>query len=84
MPASYPCARSLTFLRGRGWISAGLWAGVEIDHFPTLKKWEERMWARPALKKGADVPEKYTFKERLADKASMEKAAAEVSFHFSP
>lgn len=37
------------------------------------------MWARPAVKKGADVPEKYMMKERLKDKAAMEKHAAEVS-----
>ena len=37
------------------------------------------MWARPALKKGASVPDPYTMKERLKDKATMEKHAAEVS-----
>ena len=37
------------------------------------------MWAREAVKKGADVPEKYTMKERLKDKDAMEKHAAEVS-----
>jgi glutathione S-transferase len=36
------------------------------------------MWARPALKKGADVPEPYTMKEILKDKSTMEKKAAEV------
>jgi glutathione S-transferase len=36
------------------------------------------MWARPAVKKGADVPDPYKMKELLADKAAMEKHAAEV------
>lgn len=58
-----------------GWIAVAGWAGVDIDHFPALKAWEERMWARPALKKGADVPEPFKFKELLKDKAAMEKHA---------
>lgn len=66
------------YARKRGWISAAGWAGVEIEEFPTLKKWEDRMWARPATKKGANVPEPYRMKELLADKAAMEKHAAQV------
>lgn len=61
-----------------GWISAGGWAGIDIDHFPTLKKWEERMWARPAVQKGANVPTKYGMKELLADKEAMERHAAQA------
>ena len=64
----------------RGWISASGWAGVNIDDFPTLKKWEERMWARPSLKKGANVPDPYRMKELLQDKEAMEKHAAQVSW----
>lgn len=63
----------------RGWISAAGWAGVEIEDFPHLKAWEDRMWARPAVQKGANVPDKYTMKEKMKDKATMEKYAAEVS-----
>jgi len=59
-----------------GWISAAGWAGINIDDFPTLKKWEERMWARPALQKGANVPDPYKMKELLQDKEAMEKQAA--------
>ena len=44
------------------------------------------MWARPALKKGADVPDKYRMKELLGDKEAMERHAARVSRrpHSSP
>ncbi|KAK5165940.1 Glutathione S-transferase 2 [Saxophila tyrrhenica] len=59
-----------------GWISAGGWAGINIDDFPTLKQWEDRMWARPAVQKGANVPDPYKMKELLADKEAMEKHAA--------
>ena len=61
-----------------GWISAAGWAGINIDDFPNLKKWEERMWARPAVQKGANVPDPYRMKELLADKEAMEKHAAQV------
>lgn len=59
-----------------GWVSLSLWAGVDLAEFPTLKKWEERMYARPAVKKGADVPEPWTFRELLKDPKKMEEKAA--------
>lgn len=48
-----------------GWVMAAGWAGVEIDEFPNVKKWEEMMSNRPAVKKGSDVPVPMTIKERL-------------------
>jgi len=39
-----------------GWVAAAAWAGVDIEEFPNLKAWEERMLARPAVAKGRDVP----------------------------
>ncbi|KAF2719428.1 glutathione S-transferase II [Polychaeton citri CBS 116435] len=62
-----------------GWISAAGWAGIDINAFPTLKAWEERMWARPAVKKGANVPEPYKIKELMADKERAEAYAKESS-----
>ncbi|GAB7353124.1 hypothetical protein MBLNU459_g3663t1 [Dothideomycetes sp. NU459] len=59
-----------------GWISLAGWSGINIDDFPTLKQWEERMWARDAVKKGANVPSPYKMKEILANKEATEKAAA--------
>ena len=50
--------------------SAG-WAGINIDDFPTLKAWEERMEARPGVAKGKDVPEPNKIKELLKDKKRM-------------
>lgn len=37
------------------------------------------MWARDAVKKGADVPDKYKMKELLQDKEAMAKHAEQVS-----
>lgn len=52
---------------------------VNIEDFPTLKAWEDRMWARDAVQKGANVPEPYKMKELLSNKEEMEKHAAHVS-----
>lgn len=35
------------------------------------------MWARPAVQKGANVPDPYRMKELLADKEATEKHAAQ-------
>ncbi|KFY39286.1 hypothetical protein V494_04038 [Pseudogymnoascus sp. VKM F-4513 (FW-928)] len=39
-----------------GWITAAAWAGIEIEDFPALKAWRDKMQARPAVKKGSDIP----------------------------
>jgi len=61
-----------------GWIAAAGWAGINIDDFKHLKAWEDRMWARPAVQKGANVPSPYRMKELLADKEATEKHAAQA------
>lgn len=60
-----------------GWVSAAGWAGIDINDFPNLKAWEERMWNRPAVQKGANVPDPYKMKELLQDKEKMERHAAQ-------
>jgi glutathione S-transferase len=61
-----------------GWVAAAGWAGIDIDEFPHLKAWEERMAARPGVEKGRHVPDKHTIKELLKDKALVEKRAEEA------
>jgi glutathione S-transferase len=58
-----------------GWVAAAGWAGMEIDEFPHLKAWEERMMARPGVEKGRHVPTKHTMKEMIANKEEAEKQA---------
>jgi glutathione S-transferase len=38
-------------------VEAAGWPGIDINEFPTLKAWQERMLARPGVAKGRDVPE---------------------------
>jgi glutathione S-transferase len=39
-----------------GWVTLSRWAGVELGDFPVLEKWEERMFERPAVQEGRQVP----------------------------
>lgn len=67
-----------------GWVAAAGWAGVEIDEFPHLKAWEERMVARQGVEKGRHVPDPHRMKELLQDKQRMEAEAAKARYvcHF--
>lgn len=56
-----------------GWVAAAAWAGVDIDEFPHLKAWEDRMLARPAVERGRHVPSPHRIKEMT--KEEMEKQA---------
>lgn len=53
-----------------GWVTVSRWAGVELDGFPVLKQWEERMLKRPAVERGRQVPEKH-HRELLQDPKAM-------------
>jgi glutathione S-transferase len=61
-----------------GWITAAHWAGVEIDDFPALKAWDDRMLARPGVEKGRHVPDPHKGKELKNDPEKAAKAAAEA------
>lgn len=61
-----------------GWVAAAGWSGVDIDEFPHLKAWEDRMAQRPATEKGRHVPSPHTIKDIIKDKATMDKHAAET------
>ena len=50
-----------------GWVFSAYWAGVDINDFPALKAWEERMLARPAVEKGRHVPDPHGGLKKLAN-----------------
>jgi len=41
------------------WVDYYNWAGVDITPFPNLQAWLKRIWERPAVKRGMDVPKVY-------------------------
>ncbi|KAL8908722.1 MAG: hypothetical protein Q9171_005335 [Xanthocarpia ochracea] len=50
------------------WIDASQWAGVELDSFPEVQAWTERINERPAVQRGLNVPEPYEFKKLMQSK----------------
>lgn len=46
-----------------GWIACSAWSGVDIDEFPYVKEWKERMEGRPAIQKARTVPDPWPFEE---------------------
>lgn len=60
------------------WIAAAFWAGVDIDAFPHLKKWEEMIAKRECVEKGRHVPDPHRMKELAADKEEMQKHAEDA------
>ncbi|CZT00353.1 related to glutathione S-transferase GstA [Rhynchosporium graminicola] len=50
------------------WVNWAEWAGVGLDEFPEVKAWCEKINERPAIKRGLDVPEPFTMKEKMKSK----------------
>lgn len=53
-----------------GWINWAEWAGVDVKQFPLLSQWVDRINDRPAVKRGLNVPEPFTMKEKMKSKVS--------------
>lgn len=57
-----------------GWVTIAEWSGIDGTKFPALQKWQQLLAERPALKRGADVPEPSKLKTYLNDPAAAEAA----------
>jgi len=49
------------------WVSIHAWAGVDIDGLEHLKRWLEEIGARPAVRKGKDIPRPVDLETRETD-----------------
>lgn len=47
---------SIADIASFSWVNVAYFAGVELDQFPNLYKWWEKIAARPAVKKGLAIP----------------------------
>ena len=47
---------SIADIANFGWVNVSHFSGVDLNSFPNLKKWHERVAARPAVKRGLAVP----------------------------
>ncbi|KAL9597312.1 MAG: hypothetical protein Q9219_005236 [cf. Caloplaca sp. 3 TL-2023] len=57
------------------WINWAGWAGIDIKQFKLLSQWVDRINERPAVKRGLDIPEPFTLKEKLQSKEAEEEFA---------
>jgi GST-like protein len=51
------------------WVSIHAWAGVDVDGLEHLQRWIDEVGARPAVRKGRDVPRPVDLEAREADVA---------------
>jgi glutathione S-transferase len=49
------------------WVSIHGWAGVDVEGLDHLKRWIERVGARPAVRKGREIPRPVDLEEREAE-----------------
>ncbi|KAF8449669.1 glutathione S-transferase GstA [Terfezia claveryi] len=61
-----------------GWVWKAGWAGVDISEFPNLKRWEEMLEQREAIRKGRDVPKPHSGRISLQNEEENERKAREA------
>ncbi|KAF1964364.1 glutathione S-transferase II [Bimuria novae-zelandiae CBS 107.79] len=52
---------SIADIASYSWVNILRFSGVEIDDFPNVKAWADRISARPAVQKGLSIPSKSSF-----------------------
>jgi glutathione S-transferase len=68
-PSGYLVGDKLTIadIANYGWVRSHAWAGVEIDEFPALKAWEEKISAREGVQRGLQAPPGTDAKKKLTE-----------------
>jgi len=56
---------SLADIANWSWVHSYKWSGVSIDGLDHLKRWIDEVGARPAVKRGKDIPEPTDFDEMI-------------------
>ena len=49
------------------WVSIHAWAGASVDGLEHLKRWLDQVGARPAVRRGREIPRPVDLEERAAD-----------------
>ncbi|CAG8434095.1 4724_t:CDS:2 [Ambispora gerdemannii] len=60
------------------WIAHHALIGITLDEYPNIAAWLDRMYAREAVKRGLEVPEKSKYLEEGRDPKKAEEIATEV------
>lgn len=58
------------------WVNFAYFAGIDVEQFPNLYKWWERVEGRPAVRKGTSVPAE----SRLVNRAYRERIQSDEEF----
>lgn len=74
---------SIADIASFGWVNILRFSGVELDNFPNLLAWWERIVARPAVQNGLAIPRKSpfgndTYLQRLKDDEEFAKSEKEL------
>lgn len=74
---------SIADIANFSWVNVSYFAGVDLDQFPNLYKWWERINARPAVKKGLAIPNEPTitnepYKKKIKEDAEYKKKEDEL------
>jgi glutathione S-transferase len=52
---------SIADIASFGWVNALRFSGIDLESFPNVKAWSERLSARPAVQRGLAIPAKSPF-----------------------
>lgn len=60
-----------------GWVASAKWSGIDINEYPSLKKWLYKLLERPGFEKGRNVPTEHkAFKTAELSEEELDKLAA--------
>ena len=69
---------SIADINAFGWVNILRYTGIELDDFPSLKAWWERIRVRPAVLRGISIPSRSPFHNDLyVEKVKDDKEFAE-------
>lgn len=74
---------SIADIANFSWVNVAYFAGVNLDQFPNLYKWWERINARPAVQRGISIPSEsklvnQAYKKRLTDEEGFKEKEDEL------
>jgi glutathione S-transferase len=49
------------------WIFCAAYAGLNLDEFPNVKAWVDRIFARPAVQRGLNIPDENRIAKAMQD-----------------
>lgn len=75
---------SIADIANFSWVNVGYFAGVDLQQFPNLYKWWERINARPAVKRGVAIPNEPTitnepYQRRLKEEPEFKQKEEELA-----